>query len=196
MLLLMASEINDSALMMRYCDGDMSAFEALYARHRGPLFRFVLRQLSNPQIAEDVFQEIWAKVIRSRANYRPTAKFSTYLYSIARNCIVDQYRKAGRAADVNVAQDTQTPEPQATTHDPEKTARQAEVNAALLAALANLPQEQREAFLLKEESGLSLEDIGAVTGVSRETVKSRLRYALNKLRTCLPTPAEVRINDG
>jgi len=191
----MAAELTDTALMLRYCSGDMSAFETLYARHRGPLFRFVLRQLNNPQLTEDVFQEIWAKVIRSRAQYRPTAKFTTYLYTIARNSIIDQYRKAGRAADVSVPQDDDMPEPKATTHDPLQSAHQAELGATLAAALQALPQEQLEAFLLKEESGLSLEDIGSVTGVSRETVKSRLRYALDKLRTCLPTPAEIRMGD-
>ncbi len=191
----MAAELTDTALMLRYCGGDMSAFETLYARHRGPLFRFVLRQLNNPQLTEDVFQEIWAKVIRSRAQYRPTAKFATYLYSIARNSVIDQYRKAGRAAHVSVPQDNDMPEPEATTDDPLQTAHQAELGATLTAALQALPQEQLEAFLLKEESGLSLEEIGSVTGVSRETVKSRLRYALNKLRTCLPTPAEIRMDD-
>ena len=191
----MAVELNDTALMMRYRDGDMTAFETLYGRHRGPLFRFVMRQLGNQQRTEDVFQEIWARIIRNRASYRPTAKFNTYLYRIARNCVIDQYRKTGRRAAVIVPEDNDMAEPQATTGDPLEAAGQAETGTALLAALQGLPDDQREAFLLKEEGGLSLEDIGIVTGVGRETVKSRLRYALDKLRQCLPTPAEARIND-
>lgn len=191
MLLTMASEISDTALMMRYRDGDMSAFETLYARHRAPLFRFVMRQLRSQQQAEDVFQEIWIKVVRNSSTYRPSAKFNTYLYHIARNAVVDQYRKTGRAAEVVVAEDDNMPEPVATTHDPVKAADQAEVGAAIQTALDELPHDQREAFLLKEHGGLSLDDIGTVTGVNRETVKSRLRYALAKLRKCLATPTEV-----
>jgi RNA polymerase sigma-70 factor (ECF subfamily) len=195
MLIRMAVELNDTALMMRYRDGDMTAFETLYARHRGPLFRFVMRQLGNQQRTEDVFQETWARLVRNRATYRPTAKFNTYLYRIARNCVIDQYRKTGRRAAVIVPQDNDMAEPQATTGDPLEAAGQAETGTALLTALQGLPDDQREAFLLKEECGLSLEDIGTVTGVGRETVKSRLRYAVDKLRQCLPTPAEARIND-
>lgn len=191
MLQTMAAHIDDTALMMRYRDGDMSAFETLYARHRAPLFRFVLRQLSSRQQAEDVFQEIWIKVVRNSTTYRPAAKFNTYLYHIARNAIVDQYRKTGRAAEVMVGENDDLPEPVATTHDPVQAVNQAEVGMALHTAIEQLPYDQREAFLLKEHGGLSLDDIGAVTGVNRETVKSRLRYALAKLRKCLPTPTEV-----
>lgn len=196
MLLKMAVELSDTALMLRYRDGDMGAFETLYGRHRAPLFRFLLRQLGNQQTAEDAFQTIWAKVISARSGYRPSAKFSTWLYRIARNCVIDQYRKTGRSDALIVAEDDAVETAVATTHDPVSAVTQSEVGAAIKTALNELPAEQREAFLLKEECDLSLEDIGTVTGVNRETVKSRLRYALTKLRKSLPTPAEMRTNDG
>ena len=192
----MAAELNDTALMLRYQEGDMAAFEELYGRHRGPLFRFLVRQIGNQQHAEDVFQEVWSRIIRNRANYRPTAKFTTYIYLIARNCAVDHYRQTGKHRDVVSADDDGVAEPVAIAGNPLVAANNSDIRAALSAALHELPAEQREAFLLREESGLSLDEIASVAGVGRETVKSRLRYALVKLRQCLPQPEGAGVEDG
>jgi RNA polymerase sigma-70 factor (ECF subfamily) len=192
----MAAELNDTALMMRYQDGDMAAFETLYNRHRGPLFRFLLRQIGNQQFAEDVFQEVWSRIIRNSKKYRPTAKFTTYIYHIARNCSVDHYRRMSKEQNIVSAGDDATEEPVAITGNPVTAASNRDKRKALSDALNDLPVEQREAFLLKEESGMSLDEIATVTSVSRETVKSRLRYALGKLRRCLPQPEGTGDEDG
>jgi RNA polymerase sigma-70 factor (ECF subfamily) len=191
----MGTDLNDTALMLRYQDGDMVAFEELYGRHRGPLFRFLLRQIGNQQFAEDVFQEVWGRIIRNRAGYRPTAKFTTYIYHVARNCSVDHYRRMDKQRGFISASDAGATEPVASTGNPVAEAATRDTRHALTAALSELPAEQREAFLLREESGLSLEEIATATGVGRETVKSRLRYALGKLRQCLPQPEGASVGD-
>lgn len=182
MLRRMTVELNDTALMLRYCDGDMAAFETLYARHRGPLFRFILRQSGSHALAEDLFQETWSRIVRARSSYRPSAKFTTYLYRIARNCLIDQYRRAGAQAAVVVDQPTAAAESVAVTDDPVAAAEADDSRALLLQLLAQLPPEQREVFLLRAEAGFTVAEIGALTNTPPETVKSRLRYALTKLR--------------
>ena len=196
MLLRMAAELNDTALMLRYQDGDMVAFETLYKRHRGPLFRFLLHRIGNQQFTEDIFQEVWSRIIRSRKNYRPNAKFTTYIYHIARNCTVDHYRRVGTQENVISDGDDRIAEPVATTGNPVAETANRDIRNALSAALSELPAEQREVFLLREESGLSLDEIATVTEVGRETVKSRLRYALGKLRRCLPQPEGAGVEHG
>jgi RNA polymerase sigma-70 factor (ECF subfamily) len=191
----MAVELNDTALMLRYRDGDMTAFETLYGRHKGSLFGFLVRQIGNRQYAEDVFQEVWSRIIRNRDKYQANAKFTTYLYHIARNCSIDHYRRMQKRDDDISEQDAAVPEAQAKDGDPVTTAETGELRFAIVGALRNLPDDQREAFLMKEESGLSLEEIATVTGVGRETVKSRLRYAVGKLRQCLPQPETAGVED-
>jgi RNA polymerase sigma-70 factor (ECF subfamily) len=179
-------EPGDAELMLRYGAGDASAFEVLYRRHRGPLYRFVLRQCGDKAAGEELFQDIWTRVIDARGRYQATAQFSTWLYSIAHNRLVDHYRSRGRAmfldqagseaalenvADGALALDVRL--------DHKRSAER------ILAALSELPDVQREAFLLQYEGDLSLEQIAEATGVGRETVKSRLRYALSKLRATL-----------
>lgn len=186
MLVGMAVELDDRALMLRYKDGDVAAFETLYQRHRGPLYRFLLNQSQDTQAAEDIFQEVWSRIIRSRDRYRPAAKFATYMYHIARNCFLDHVRHSGRQPVLVSIDDDPPVELVAVTNNPEAAAENSNASAYIQAALDGLPPEQREAFLLREEAGLTLEEIGQVTGVGRETVKSRLRYAVAKLRKSLP----------
>ncbi len=186
MLIRMAVELDDRALMLRYKDGDVAAFETLYQRHRGPLYRFLLNQSQDTQAAEDIFQEVWSRIIRSRNRYRPAAKFATYMYHIARNCFLDHVRHSGRQPVLVSIDDDPPVELVAVTNNPEAAAENSNASAYIQAALDGLPPEQREAFLLREEAGLTLEEIGQVTGVGRETVKSRLRYAVAKLRKSLP----------
>jgi RNA polymerase sigma-70 factor (ECF subfamily) len=181
----MDREITDEALMLRYRDGDAGAFEVLYGRHRGPLFRYFLRQWRDRAGAEEMFQDVWTGVIRSRARYRPAAKFTTWLYRMAHNRLVDEYRRRGGREPLSLDDpEGGTPEPPAAA-DPAQEAENREQAARLLAALAALPEAQREAFLLHEEGGLTLEEIAAATGVGFETAKSRLRYAVARLRQAL-----------
>lgn len=164
--------------MLAYKAGDASAFDRLYARHRGSLYRFLLRGCSNRAQAEDMFQDVWFNVIRAREGYEPTARFSTWLYHIAHNRLVDGYRKARPTAEL----DEDLADPAA---GPEQRALQRDQSARVLRAIAALPLEQRSAVLLHEERGFSLEEIASISGVGRETVKSRLRYALHKLKDAL-----------
>ena len=174
--------------MLRYRDGDADAFLALYARHKGPLYRYLLRQVRNAGAAADVFQEVWSRLVATRGRYEARAKFATYLFHIAHNCMVDFFRR-----DLRLAQAARSDEAAAHSAEPEVPEYQrpdgiaefAEQQSALIAALSSLPQEQREAFLLREETGLSIEEIARVTDVGLETAKSRLRYAIRKLKKSL-----------
>ncbi len=173
-------EVGDEELMLAYRDGDAGAFETLYGRHRARLYRFVLRSVKERGMAEELFQDVWMRVIEARARYAPKARFTTWLYSIAHNRLIDHWRRKGLSVvDLeNVDVEGNSPNPE----------RQAEARQSLqrfAKALEALPPAQREAFLLHIESGMSLADIGELTGAGEETVKSRVRYAYAKLRTSL-----------
>lgn len=179
--------LRDEELMLRYRDGDASAFDALYSRHRAGLFRFILRQCPTRGEAEETFQEVWMKLIEARSRYRVEARFSTYLYRIAVNRLIDRSRRKSNAPAPSL-DDPDCPDGLAlasAADDPLRHAAAKQEAARVLAALAELPPEQREAFLLHEEGGLSLGEIADVTKVGLETAKSRLRYALQKLRQAL-----------
>ena len=178
---------DDSALMLRYQEGDIAAFETLYRRHTDPLYRYLLRLCRHRDTAEDIFQDVWSKIIRSRASYRPTAKFSTFLYRVAHNCFIDHTRRNKRHAHDTEFQPELHRDPG---EQPDTSTERALARERLEKALLDLPEEQRDAFLLHEEAGLSVDQIGAVTGTNRETAKSRLRYAVNKLRTAIDEPLE------
>jgi len=177
-------QIADEQLMLRYRDGDAAAFETLYGRHRGGVFRYVLRQVGLRSSAEEVFQEIWMKIISSRARYRVEARFATFLYHIAHNCVVDHFRRKTPlhliSLDDEEGEALEVAGPAG--EQPERVVALRQSAARLLNALALLPPEQREVFLLHEEGGLTLAEIATVTSTGRETVKSRLRYALARLR--------------
>jgi RNA polymerase sigma-70 factor (ECF subfamily) len=192
MLLPAMTDLDDTALMLRYADGDTGAFETLYGRHRAPLFRFLLRQAGDRQMAEDIFQEVWSRIISNSSNYRPTARFTTYLYHIARNCMIDQYRRTATQPATRNAENSQIDQ-LVSADNPVANAARTEMLSSIEGALLNLTHEQREAFLLKEEGGFTLQEISEITGVGRETVKSRLRYALGKLRKFLTVADEVNL---
>jgi RNA polymerase sigma-70 factor (ECF subfamily) len=178
--------LRDEELMLRYRDGDASAFDALYSRHRAGLFRFILRQCPSRSEAEEIFQEVWMRLIEARSRYRVEARFSTYLYQIAVNRLIDRSRRKSSAPKVSLdGPDCPLEIATSAAHDPLRQAAGRQDAARLLAALGDLPAEQREAFLLHEEGGLSVGEIAAVTQVGPETAKSRLRYALEKLRQAL-----------
>jgi len=185
----MGSGPADEELMLAYGAGDAGAFEDLYRRHRGPLYRFLLRQVNDAATAEELFQDVWMRVIDSRERYQPRARFSSWVYAIAHNRLMDHYRASGRAKFLAQEESEEALENlPAGELPPEAMIDRKRSAARLLDALALLPEVQREAFLLQQEGELSVEEIGEATGVNRETAKSRLRYALAKLRAELSKP--------
>jgi RNA polymerase sigma-70 factor (ECF subfamily) len=182
---------DDGELMLRYVRGDMRAFEMLYRKFRGPLYRYLSRHTRDSEMANDLFQEVWSKLIASRDRYEPRAKFSTFIYRIAHNCFIDHYRRSSTRFEKVRREDDdsemQMPAPR--TDHPDERVQYAQTLESYRAALNALPAEQRDVFLLYEESGLSLEEIGTITGVGMETAKSRLRYAVSKLRAALESTA-------
>ena len=175
----------DSSLMLRYRDGDTTAFETLYRRHNDALYRYLLRLCQHRATAEDIFQDVWGKIIKARANYRPTAKFTTFLYRVAHNCFIDHVRRNKRHSNNTEFE----PELHAdTSESPDTMTERYLAKERLTLALRDLPEEQRDAFLLHEEAGLNIDQIAAVTGSNRETAKSRVRYAFKKLRAAIEEP--------
>lgn len=184
MLPVMAGEPEDKWLMVRFRDGQVAAFEELYARHKGPLYRYFLRQGCGGDRSAELVQEVWLKIIAAKDRYQPAAKFTTYLYRLAHHCFVDELRRTARRIEQpNGASACDVAElPAASGSDPQAGAMQAEATRRFRSALDALPSEQREAFILKQEAALSLAEIAFVTGVGVDTAKSRLRYAFDKLR--------------
>lgn len=177
-------ESSDEQLMLAFAGGDAGAFDVLYARHRRKLYGFLDRQLRNSALTEEIFQDIWQKVIAARTSWRPEAAFTTWLFRIAHNRLNDHWRALRHRPPAPEDADLRTervPDP----HTPERTLGDFEQRRQLQLALAELPDEQREVVLLRLEQELTLEEIGEITGVGRETVKSRLRYAMDKLRARL-----------
>ena len=177
---------SDEQLMLAYAGGDAGAFEALYARHKGALYRFVLRSVKARGEAEELFQEIWMRAIEARSRYAPQAKFSTWLYTIAHNRLVDHWRARGLSLVSLDDEDNAMHEPAAGPGaEPHRIVEARQTLERLAAAIAALPLAQREAFLLHQEGGLTAAEIAAATGTNEEAAKSRLRYATNKLREAI-----------
>lgn len=170
----------DEELMLAYRDGNAGAFETLYGRHRARLFRFVLRSVKERGMAEELFQDVWMRVIEARGRYAPKARFTTWLYSIAHNRLVDHWRRKGLSV-VSLDDDV----PVASGDNPERQIEARQGLERFAKALEALPPAQREAFLLHEEAGMSVPEIAQATGAGEEAAKSRLRYAIAKLRTAV-----------
>jgi RNA polymerase sigma-70 factor (ECF subfamily) len=174
----------DETLMLAYAAGDGEAFAELYARHRARLFHYLLGQLRDRALAEELFQDVWQRLIHARAGWKPEAAFATWLFRIAHNRLNDHWRAARHRPAAPDDADERTAR-LADTRTPELMADEQAQRLQLHRALAELPPEQQEVVILRLEQELSLEEIGQVTGVGRETVKSRLRYAMDKLRARL-----------
>ena len=175
--------------MVAFARGDAGAFDRLYARHKATVFRFVARSLPSRADAEEIFQEVWMKAIEARARYEPRAKFTTWLYAIAHNRLVDLWRKKGLSLvplDGGDGEDGPAIDPPGDpANEPFAQVSGREAMARFAAALEKLPPAQREAFLMKEEAEMSIAEIAAATGSNEEAVKSRVRYATAKLREAL-----------
>ncbi|GAA0209891.1 RNA polymerase sigma factor [Kangiella japonica] len=175
--------VSDEALMAGFASGNIKAFETLYTRHKGPLFRFFLRQVSNKSEAEELFQDTWQRLIKHSKSYKISAKFTTYLYHIARTRLIDLYRSHGRQKEFTQANDgwedkaegEQSCEPQSTL-EYERSKQQ------FLGAVEKLPTLQREVVVMKLETGMTVNEIAEVVQEKPEAVKSRLRYGMDKLK--------------
>ena len=186
----LVSDDEDAQLMLAYARGEMRAFETLYSRHRGALYRYLVRHVRDGEAANDLFQEVWSRVIVNRARYEPRAKFRTFLFTLAHNCFIDHCRRAAVRNESSGAEDGwESMVPGSEQDQPDTRAEQAQLTARYRAALATLPAEQRDTFLLYE-SGLPLDEVASVSGVGTDTAKSRLRYAVTKLRAILGPGAE------
>jgi len=179
--------------MRAYGQGDARAFETLYARHKSATYRYFLRHAGgNSATADELHQDLWLRVIGARERYEAQAKFSTWLYTLARHRMVDHWRShhgvtlASLEDEATVAQAEESVSAlRDGSDDPLYATIDAQARRRLVAALAGVPQLQRDAFLLHIEGGLSLEEIASLTAASAETVKSRLRYAYRRLRAAL-----------
>nr|WP_086938221.1 sigma-70 family RNA polymerase sigma factor [Thaumasiovibrio occultus] len=167
--------------MLQFSEGCHQAFTTLYQRHKGPLLRYCVRQLGQPHAAqaEEIFQDVWFRVVDKREHYQVSAKFTTWLYTLAHHLLIDAYRKAQSEQSYQQSQCDHTPSL------PTEVPLAEREKQAIQHCVAALPAQQREAFLLKHEGGLSQQQICDIIEAKAETLKTRLRYAMNQLRQCL-----------
>ena len=172
--------------MLRYAGGDPDAFRKLYEHHRGGLYRYFLRQ-TNRSVAEELFQDVWTRVVQGRKRYRPQAAFRTWLYTLAHNRLVDHWRREGVQSAGRPAQDDDCPGSAGVDADPgpQPLLDLRDCLEQLLRLVTALPDLQRQTFLLRHEAGMSLEEIAEVMSTGAETIKSRLRYAMIRLRSAI-----------
>lgn len=171
------SMIADEALMLSYGKGDTGSFDALYHRHKGALYRYFVRQVSNQDLAHDLYQECWSKIIKASATYTQQSKWTTWAYRIAHNLVIDHYRGL---KPVEAEQDIETH-----SEDPGLAHDQGVLTKQLKHCMGNLPAVQLEVFILSQETDLTLKMISEVVNASHEAVKTRLRYAKTALKDCL-----------
>lgn len=173
---------SDETLLLKFRNGDTNAFSELYVRHKDAVYRYFLRQVQTPANAEELAQDVWTSIIYSVDTYSEMAKFTTYLYRIARNRLIDAMRRqmvrpvdAGALTDiVDVIASVE--------EQPDQIVEKQQQLLKIKQLVTQLPDQQRDAFLLKEECGLSIEDISLLCHCNEETIKSRLRYAYARLR--------------
>ncbi|NML43028.1 sigma-70 family RNA polymerase sigma factor [Ramlibacter sp. G-1-2-2] len=187
-------DLPDEDLMLAYAAGDAAAFDLLYTRHEAALYRFVRRLLGAPLAAQadEVFQDVWLRIVAARASFKPQgAAWRTWAFTIAHNACMDRLRVAGREVSVDGEDDGDEPldwlmaKTGRVAPSSEDQAFWRAAGAQLLHCLEALPAAQRAAFLLHHEDGASVEDLAQRLALPFETAKSRLRYALKKLRGCM-----------
>lgn len=200
-----APDTADEVLLDRYVKGDVRAFELLLARHRGAVYAFLLRSVRDAAVAEDLFQETFLRVVQRADQFGGQSRFTTWLYTIARNLTVDHARRmrhrrhasldAPRGAD---GEDSRPLSESTAGHSTpaDKAAIEAQARAAFQVALDALPDEQREVFLLRQVDGLAFADIAAILGIPENTAKSRMRYALERLQQALDEYRDYFLKNG
>jgi RNA polymerase sigma-70 factor (ECF subfamily) len=190
------SDATDEMLMVRYQRGDREAFAEIVHRYETPIYNFVLRQVRHGNAAEDVTQDVFLRLVQNAADFKHEARFSTWLYTIARNLCVDHLRKQSHRRHPSLDQpqsgdatgtrpmidNVADGHPRASV---ERTAASGEVAGRIVEAVQGLPEDQREVFLLREIANLPFKEIAQITGVGENTVKSRMRYALDRLQEAL-----------
>jgi RNA polymerase sigma factor (sigma-70 family) len=180
---------SDEALVVRYAGGEAAAFDLLYRRHEMRIWRYLARNVGNRASVDELMQEVWFAVARDAPRYRPSARFTTWLFTVARNRMIDALRSSRRLVSLDsLGYESGALLGQLTTEPdvgPLAAAVGRDEASALAAALQQLPQEQRDALLLQIEGDLSVEEVARITGSSFETTKSRLRYARTHLRELL-----------
>lgn len=184
-----AGQETDAALLRRYRRGEVEAFDQLYQRHRVGLYRFLCSLSGDAALADEVFQETWLSLIRSQVEQRDSVLFKTFLYQIARNRLIDHWRHQGRHQGREEAYEEALHARLDDAPGPDQQWVEGRERQRLQRALQELPEEQREVFLLRAEADLEVHEIAELTRAPAETVKSRLRYAIQKLRRLLVEPA-------
>ena len=190
-----SADDSDELLFSAYQKGQVAAFRVLVERHQGPVYRFCLRSMGNPEAAQDATQEIFLRVVKNAASWQPKAKFTTWMYTIARNFCIDESRKGqhrkseslnaprfgggeGRSEERQDAIASALP-------SPEQNADGSRLRSVLDDAIAELPDDQKAVFCLREHAGLPFKEIATLMGTGENTIKSRMRYALGSLRKAL-----------
>ncbi len=183
-------QMNDEQLMKIFSQtthvNNQRAFEMLYQRHKGPLFRFIKKSINHEQDAKEVFQELWFRIINNKQQYDSQQKFTTWAYTIARRLIIDQFRKTGRTAELT--RFDANPEAQLSEHAvkrPDNEFETKQMAKELNHAITLLPPNQRQTFVMKHESGLSIKEIAAISAQPLEQTKSQYRYAVQKIKLAL-----------
>ena len=180
---------SDEVLMLRYKDGDLGAFEVIIEKHQQPLFSFVYRFCNDYHQAQDLVQDVFLRLVKMSRNYEPRAKFTTYLYTIAHNVCIDHIRRKKRRQNVSLSDPIDAENGltlEETMKDgranPQRDFQQKSFEQALHQAVEDLPPEQREVFLLREQQNLAFDEIARIVGCLPSTAKSRMRYALQSIR--------------
>ncbi|MBI1386898.1 MAG: sigma-70 family RNA polymerase sigma factor [bacterium] len=176
--------LGDEALMTRYAQGDAQAFDTLFERHRGSVYAFIQGFTPHRDQWDDLFQDVFIRLIRNRKRYRETARFTTWLYAITRSACIDAMRKAKTQANLIQPTDGDTVISLAACagSTPRDAAHESFMRERILHAVHSLPDEQREALMLRENTDMTFDEIGALLGCPANTVKSRLHYALSAVR--------------
>lgn len=182
------SSAQDSELMLAYIGGNTEAFESLYSRHKRPLYQFIMNSCGNEALAHELYQDVWLRVINSCASYTSDAPFNAWLYRIARNRLIDHYRqKVPPETEFMYMDEEHSPIATLVSQplSPEEIASLTQRADVLTAALQKLPPAQREVMLLRHIAGMSVKEVAELLNEGAETVKSRLRYAVTKIRSQL-----------
>jgi RNA polymerase sigma-70 factor (ECF subfamily) len=186
-------EHSDEELLRRFNEGDADAFAELVRRYERPLYNFILRSVRRRERADELLQDVFMKVVQRSSDFKGQSKLSTWLYTIARNLCIDHSRKMvfrrHQSLDAPRAGGEDGPtlleRTAAEGAEPDRAAVMEDLKRRIAEAVEELPEEQREVFLMRHVQGMRFKDIADVIGVPENTVKSRMRYALERLQRAL-----------